>query len=47
MFLYVELELLKVCGLAKTFETAFTFSEEPVNLANPSPSSLNVSVSVG
>lgn len=46
MLLYVELELLKVCGLAKTFETDFTFSEEHMNLANPSPLSLNISVCV-
>ena len=46
MFLYVKLELLKVCGLAKAFETDFTFNEEHMNLANPSSLSLNVSVCV-
>ena len=36
MVLYVKLELLKICGLAKTFETVFTFGEEHMNLASPS-----------
>lgn len=36
MLLYVELELLKICGLAKTFDTVFTFGEEHMNPAGPS-----------
>lgn len=46
MFLYVESKLLKVCGLAKTFEAAFTFREEHRNLTNPLSLSLNGSVRV-
>lgn len=44
MLLYVELELLKVCGLAKNLRQPFTFHKEHMNLTNPSSLSLNLYV---
>lgn len=46
MRLYAELDLLKVCGLAKTFGTDFTFRKEHMNLTNLLSLSLNGSVCV-
>lgn len=47
MLSYVDLELVKIFGLAKTIETVFTFTEEHTLLLALQTLSLNVSVMCG
>lgn len=46
IYCYVKLELLKLCGLAKTFEMVFALGEERPNLASPFSFTFHVSVCV-